>query len=90
MLFRSNWAQTLKGRDTIAKDVEKGKKAFVGPDARPARAFWCARVFLGSGAFRRHGKGRFVYFLDTRAVIITKNRRHILAVFVELGYTITT
>ena len=21
-----NWAQTLKGRDTIAKDVEKGKK----------------------------------------------------------------
>ena len=27
---------------------------------------------------------------DTSAVIITKNRRHILAVFVELGYTITT
>ena len=29
-----NWAQTLKGRDTIAKDVEKGKKAFVGPELR--------------------------------------------------------
>ena len=29
-----NWAQTLKGRDTIAKDVEKGKKVFVGPELR--------------------------------------------------------
>ena len=29
-----NWVQTLKGRDTIAKDVEKGKKAFVGPELR--------------------------------------------------------
>ena len=29
-----NWAQTLKGRDTIAGDVEKGKKAFVGPELR--------------------------------------------------------
>ena len=29
-----NWAQTLKGRDAIAKDVEKGKKAFVGPELR--------------------------------------------------------
>ena len=29
-----NWAQTLKGRDTIAKDVEKGKKPFVGPELR--------------------------------------------------------
>ncbi len=28
-----NWAQTLKGRDTIA-DVEKGKKVFVGPELR--------------------------------------------------------
>ena len=57
---------------------------------RSACVFWRAWAFLGSGAFRRHGKGRFVYFLDTRAVIISKNRRHILAVFVELGYTITT
>lgn len=24
-----NWAQTLKGRDTIAKDVEKGKKKYL-------------------------------------------------------------
>lgn len=29
-----NWVQTLKGRDTIAKDVEKGKKVFVGPELR--------------------------------------------------------
>lgn len=28
------WAQGLKGRDTIAKDVEKGKKQFVGPELR--------------------------------------------------------
>lgn len=29
-----NWAQSLKGSDTIAKDVEKGKKQFVGPELR--------------------------------------------------------
>lgn len=29
-----NWAQGLKGSATIAKDVEKGKKAFVGPELR--------------------------------------------------------
>ena len=34
MVDAVNWAQTLKGRDTIAKDVEKGKKAFVGPELR--------------------------------------------------------
>ena len=34
MVDAVNWAQTLKGRDTIAKDVEKGKKQFVGPELR--------------------------------------------------------
>ena len=28
------WAQGLKGRDAIAKEVEKGKKQFVGPELR--------------------------------------------------------
>ncbi len=28
------WAQTLKGSETLAKDVEKGKKQFVGPELR--------------------------------------------------------
>lgn len=28
------WAQTLKGSATLAKDVEKGKKQFVGPELR--------------------------------------------------------
>ena len=29
-----NWAQGLKGSPTLAKDVEKGKKQFVGPELR--------------------------------------------------------
>ena len=29
-----NWAQRLKGSPTLAKDVEKGKKQFVGPELR--------------------------------------------------------
>lgn len=29
-----DWAQGLKGSATIAKDVEKGKKAFIGPELR--------------------------------------------------------
>ena len=29
-----NWAQGLKGSHTLAKDVEKGKKQFVGPELR--------------------------------------------------------
>ncbi len=28
------WAQNLKGSETLAKDVEKGKKQFVGPELR--------------------------------------------------------
>ncbi len=28
------WVQTLKGSETLAKDVEKGKKQFVGPELR--------------------------------------------------------
>lgn len=56
----------------------------------PRALFGARGYFWGAEPSRRHGKGRFVYFLDIRAVIITKNRRHILAVFVELGYTITT
>lgn len=34
MVDAVHWAQGLKGRDTIAKDVEKGKKQFVGPELR--------------------------------------------------------
>ena len=34
MVDAVQWAQGLKGSETIAKDVEKGKKQFVGPELR--------------------------------------------------------
>ena len=34
MIDAVQWAQGLKGSETIAKDVEKGKKQFVGPELR--------------------------------------------------------
>ena len=34
MVDAVNWAQSLKGSAAIAKDVEKGKKQFVGPELR--------------------------------------------------------
>ena len=34
MIDAVQWAPGLKGSETIAKDVEKGKKQFVGPELR--------------------------------------------------------
>ena len=43
MVDAVNWAQTLKGRDTIAKDVEKGKKPLSAPSCAVRR--WGSSVW---------------------------------------------